>query len=118
MSRTWLLTNTCYGQWLPGDDRGFVGHVWDHRDNDDDDDARIVHNSYGIDFNVALPQLRDTAAAQMLGPPITLNIDQAQVLMGQFRETARHRNWSIPPSAEPSSAVLSSSSREVSPVEA
>ena len=27
MERYWLLTNTCYGNWLPGDARGFVGRV-------------------------------------------------------------------------------------------
>ena len=25
MDRYWLLSNTCYGTWLPGKERGFVG---------------------------------------------------------------------------------------------
>jgi hypothetical protein len=29
--RYWLLTNPCYGTWLPGKESGFVGHVWVHR---------------------------------------------------------------------------------------
>ena len=29
--RYWLLTSTTYGTWLPGDERGFVGRVWDTR---------------------------------------------------------------------------------------
>jgi hypothetical protein len=43
MDRYWLLTNTCYGTWLPGKGSGFVGHVWEHRDGDAKADTRVVH---------------------------------------------------------------------------
>jgi hypothetical protein len=47
MDRYWLLTNTLYGTWLPGSERGFVGHVLDHRPDDAANDRRITHNTIG-----------------------------------------------------------------------
>jgi hypothetical protein len=37
VDRYWLLTNTSYGNWLPGDRRGFVGRVWEHRPSEPDE---------------------------------------------------------------------------------
>jgi hypothetical protein len=33
MDRQWLITWTCYGTWLPGTARGFVGNVRDMEAN-------------------------------------------------------------------------------------
>ena len=44
MDRIWFLTNTCYGQWLPGDDRGFVGYVFNHQDPQE---SKTIHSLPG-----------------------------------------------------------------------
>jgi len=95
MNRTWFLSNTCYGQWLPGDARGFVGHVWEHRDGDDENDIRIVHDLLGTDYDGDIPHLEATVRSLMIGPPISLTLEHALVALTQFLETAKHRNWSI-----------------------
>ena len=38
MDRYWLLTSTTYGNWLPGDPRGFVSTIHD------DSRAKVIHN--------------------------------------------------------------------------
>ena len=43
--RAWLLTWTCYGNWLPGDARGFVGsHPTEHG-------GRETHNQPGTEYD-------------------------------------------------------------------
>ena len=93
--RHWLLTNTFYGNWLPGDERGFVGNVWDHRQDDPGDKKRIRHNHRGTDYDESFRGLRAASADQMKGPPIHLAFPHAQSLLTQFRETAGHRKWEL-----------------------
>jgi hypothetical protein len=38
MDRYWFLTSTTYGNWLPGDPRGFVSGVIDERE------GKVIHN--------------------------------------------------------------------------
>jgi hypothetical protein len=95
MDRYWLLTNTCYGNWLPGEARGFVGHVWEHRSDDAADDCRVVHDESGSPYDEAMPGLDRTAREQMRGPPIHLTLPHAEVAFAQFQETVRFRRWSI-----------------------
>ena len=92
MDRVWFLTNTCYGTRLPGDGRGFVGRVWDHRLEDPDDD-RVVHNRWGTECDAAMAGLEAAARERMSGPAVFLTRIQAEALMEQFHETARHRGW-------------------------
>jgi len=89
MDRYWLLTSTTYGNWLPGDPRGFVSGV------DDDDGSRVVHNQPTTEYDRDMPGLRAFAQAQMKGPPITLNLQQADAIFRQFYETATHRKWEV-----------------------
>ncbi len=49
MDRYWLLTWTCYGHWLPGDSRGFVGNVLN------DLGERVVHNLPGTPYAADVP---------------------------------------------------------------
>ena len=51
MERYWLLTWTCYGHWLPGDARGFVGNIRD------DDGSQITHNIPGTPYDADIPRL-------------------------------------------------------------
>ncbi len=93
MDRFWLLTNTCYGSWLPGDERGFIGRVLDHRPDDVDDDRRVVHNLPGIPYDEGIPGLVAASQSQLRGPPVCLDILHAVQLFAQFKETADFRGW-------------------------
>src|SRR5215213_7415624 len=96
MDRFWLLSNTCYGNWLPGSGRGFVSHVLDRRRDDAADDRRIIHDLPGTPYDDDIPALEAAARAQMHGPPVLLNTPHAEALLTQFQETARHRGWAMP----------------------
>ncbi len=95
MDRYWLLTNTCYGTWLPGKESGFVGHVWEHRSIDPQSDARVVHNIPGTSCDENLPGLERAAQSLMKGPPIHLDLARAETALAQFQETTKHRGWEI-----------------------
>ncbi len=82
-----FITSTTYGQWLPGDERGFVSNVrtgTEHRDK---------HNRYGVAFDKNMPGLKNAARNAMKGEPVFLTLEQAKILIEQFRETATFRNW-------------------------
>ncbi len=95
MDRYWLLTNTCYGNWLPGDARGFVGRVWEHRPLDPDEKPRVNHDLPGTPYDEKLPGLEEAARGKMKGLPIHLTTAQAETLLTQFQETAGFRGWEI-----------------------
>src|SRR5439155_7671358 len=95
MDRYWLLTNTCYGNWLPGDRRGFVGHVWEHRPLDPKEASRVTHDSPGTPYDECLPGLERASRARMKGPPIQLVTAQAEAALAQFQETAGFRGWQL-----------------------
>src|SRR5262245_5756382 len=95
MDRYWLLTNATYGSWLPGDARGFVGHVWDKRPGDSPDDTRVVHNLPGTEYDEDAPGLKHAADDLLRGPPIALTVTQAEALLAQFQETTRVRGWEL-----------------------
>ncbi len=95
MDRYWLLTNTCYGTWLPGDARGFVGQVLEHRPYEPDEKRRIRHDLPGTPHDEDLPGLVFAASALVKGQPIELALEHAEVLLGQFQETAEFRGWDL-----------------------
>jgi REP element-mobilizing transposase RayT len=95
MTTSWLLTSTFYGNWLPGDPRGFVGHVWEKRQGDDDQDARHTHNIPGTPYDEDIPGLEDASEELMRGPPVCVNLEQAHALLAQFQETAAIRKWEL-----------------------
>ena len=92
---TWLLTSTFYGQWLPGDPRGSVTNVRDHRPQDPIYPVRIEHTRPGEEYEDAIPGLQQAALDQRKGPPVTVDIVQAEQLLEQFRETAAYRGWTL-----------------------
>lgn len=47
MDRYWFSSNTFYGNRVPGDARGFVGRVWEHRPLEPEDERRVTHNGPG-----------------------------------------------------------------------
>lgn len=95
MDRYWLLTNTCYGTWLPGDERGFVGRVWEHRPDDPEEKPRVMHNISGTPCDEEIFGLAERSRELMKGPPINLTTEQAEALLAQFQETVRFRGWEL-----------------------
>jgi hypothetical protein len=89
MDRYWLLTNTCYGNWLPGAARGFVGRVWDHRPDDPEDESRVVHNVPGTPCDEDLPRLEQMSRALEKVPPIHFTTAHAR---GRGSRTARPKS--------------------------
>jgi len=95
VSRSWLLTSTFYGNWLPGDPRGFVSRVRDRRPDDEDCVVRLEHDIPGTPYDDDLPGLWQAALNQMKGPRVLIDGDQAAALLSQFQETATYRKWSL-----------------------
>ena len=94
MNRFWLLTNSCYGTWLPGDERGFVGRVWEHRPGDPDA-PRVAHAEQFSRIDREIPGLEAAAKSRLRGDPIRLDSARAASLLVQFRETASFRKWTL-----------------------
>jgi REP element-mobilizing transposase RayT len=89
MDRYSFLTWTTYGTWLPGDKRGFVSNVRDGPG------PEVRRNIPGTPYDADRPGLRNSAHAALKCPPIYLLQEQAQLLLGQFQETARYRGWHL-----------------------
>lgn len=87
MDRYWLLTSTFYGNWLPGDKRGFVSKV------SGEACGSVIHNIPGTPYDADLPRLADFAAERLKCPPIRIVLEQAEALLEQFQETADYRQW-------------------------
>ncbi len=95
MDRHWLLSNTMYGTWLPGSERGFVGHVWEHRPEESLDDRRVIHNLPGTPYDEDLEGLERRSRELMSGPPIHFEHRHAEVYQKQILETAGFRKWNV-----------------------
>lgn len=89
MDRYWLITWTCYGHWLPGDERGFVGNVRDSAS------VQVVHNVPGTLYDADMPRLESWVRQHMTGSPVTLGLPEAEALIAQYQETAWVRRWSL-----------------------
>jgi len=89
--RAWLLSNTFYGTWLPGDERGSVTSVRDTRPEDAPSEFRFEHDIPGTPWEEAIPALRRTAEEQMKGPPVHFDLQKAEIVLAQFQETAEYR---------------------------
>jgi len=87
MDRHWLLTWTMYGNWLPGDPRGFVSSVSDGKG------GKATHNIPGTPFDEDWESLNSAMLRCLKQPPIRLNRDQTIVVLKQFQETANYRGW-------------------------
>lgn len=92
---TWLLTWTCYGNWLPGDERGFVSRVRDSRPGEPYHPNRREHDAPGEDYDAGMAGLWQSARERLKGDPIRLSRDQARALLDQFHQTAAYRCWEL-----------------------
>jgi hypothetical protein len=93
--RYWLLTSTFYGNWLPGDRRGFVSRVRDARSGDDPQVPRREHDRYGEAYDACMPELERRAISALKGPTVRIHRAQADDLLGQFQVTASIRAWNL-----------------------
>jgi REP element-mobilizing transposase RayT len=89
MDRYWLITWTCYGNWRPGDRRGFVGNVRDEQGE------QVVHNIPGTPCDADIPELEKYVREHMKGPPLKLQQTEADAMIAQYQETARIRQWQL-----------------------
>ena len=87
-SKTWLLTWTTYGTWLPGDERGFVSAIREAG-------QKVRHNIPGTPPEHDIPALQRYSREVMRGDPVYLTKDQAQVVTQEFLRTARFRGWHL-----------------------
>ena len=87
--RYWLLTSTTYGNWLPGDSRGFVSNVRI------DDGPEVRYNIPGTPYDADLPPLQEHVRSQLKGDPVRFDADHAVQLLEQFQETAMHGKWRL-----------------------
>jgi REP element-mobilizing transposase RayT len=88
MRRFWLLTWTCYGNWLPGERRGFVGNVRELGE-------QVVQNIPGTPYDADMPRLEVWVLQQMNGLPVTLQRAEAEAMIAQYQETARIKLWGL-----------------------
>jgi len=93
--RSWLLSNTFYGTWLPGDARGSVTSVRDERPDDAPSQFRFEHDIPGTPWEEEMRGLRFAAKAQMKGPPIHFAVDKAEIMLAQLQETAIYRGRTL-----------------------
>ncbi len=90
----WLLTNTTYATWLPGNPKGSVTSVRDRREGDPASAARAEHALPGTPYDGGIPGLA-RHAAEAAGEPVFLTAAQAAAVAAQFRETAAYRGWAL-----------------------
>ena len=79
-----FITSTTYGQWLPGDERGYVSR-----------DYHVVHNVPGTPVKKNNAKLKEFARRQLKGEPVLFNHEHATALLSQFQETAAYRHWKL-----------------------
>src|SRR4051794_27014282 len=89
MDRHWLLTWTCYGNWLSGEEDGFVANVRDTGGKP------VRHNIPGTPYDADLPGLEAYVREHMSGDPISLDLADANAMISQYQETARIRQWTL-----------------------
>jgi len=93
--RAWLLSNTTYGTWLPGDPRGSVTSVRDRRPGDANGPFRFEHDMPGEPWEDEIIGLRRSALELMKCAPIYLDLEKAETVLAQFQETAGFRHWKL-----------------------
>ena len=93
-ARVWLLSWTAYGEWVPGDPRGFVGRVRDLRPGESSP-TRLRHNAPRTEYDRGITGLARRSRERMAYPPVRLSREQADALLTQFAETAAYRRWRL-----------------------
>ncbi len=75
MDRYWLITWTTYGTWLPGDERGFVGPIFDEETG-----TRRIENRPQTPYFQDIKELKKFSQSQLKSRPIYLVEKQAKAI--------------------------------------
>jgi REP element-mobilizing transposase RayT len=89
IDRSWFLTWTTYGTWLPGDARGSVSDVRN------DLGMKVRQNAPGERSSEYRPSLANYARDRMNEDAVWLDRSHAEQLFDQFVETAAFRKWTL-----------------------
>ena len=76
----YLLTFTCYGTWLHGDDRGAVD---------------FEHNKYGAKFVPPSPVRKTVRREQMNDEPVIFDQHERELVENTIREVCQYRQWKL-----------------------
>jgi hypothetical protein len=83
-------TWTCYGNWLPGDPRGYVANTLQgdgtYRKNEN-----VPHSAYAADH----PEMLERARRLMKDTPVNLDREQAHIVAEALIKAASARGWHI-----------------------
>lgn len=93
--RHWFFTNTTYGTWLPGNERGSVTSVRDRRVGELVEGSRREHDQIGTPWEGHIPGIYSSATGLLKCPPIFLTLAQAEILLVQFQETSEYRERTL-----------------------
>ncbi|MGQ9505346.1 MAG: transposase [Thermogutta sp.] len=109
--RTWLLTWTTYGTWLPGDARGSVASVRQGPG------PRRERDTPGEPFEAPMPALEAASRKLQREPAAFLAVEHAQPLLEQLLKTAAYRDWVLLAAAIVSNHIhiVVTAAEEVSP---
>jgi REP element-mobilizing transposase RayT len=89
VDRCWLLTWTTYGNWLPGDERGFVSAVRDQSG------VQTTHNQPGTEYDCDRTHLESYSQQTQKFAAVRLTLEQAAAVCRQIQTTAEHRHWKL-----------------------
>ena len=78
-----------YGNWLPGDERGFVSNVRDGVG------PEVRHNKPGEEYDSKHRGLQLAASISLVGDLVRIGLLQAEALFSQFQETESVRGWRL-----------------------
>ena len=76
-----LVTSTTYGNWLPGDERGFVDGS--------------EQNVYGTPYRKAEPELKRYATELLKSETVFLDRKQAETILVQWQKETRKLDWHL-----------------------
>ncbi len=76
-----LVTSTTYGNWLPGEERGFV--------------SKNEENIFGTPFRSAEPELKRYTQNNLRGVPVFLDGEKAETLLRQWHEEVEKQAWNL-----------------------
>src|SRR6185295_1632956 len=84
------ITWTCYGNWLPGDERGHVSNTLIRGGG-----FVSKQNQTGTPYAIGDSLTRQNAEQLMLDEPVRLNLEHARIAAQAIVEAARKRSWRI-----------------------
>jgi REP element-mobilizing transposase RayT len=81
-----FVTSTTYGNWLPGDKRGFVSPVIENGQS-------VLHNVPHTPYAQDISALKRFAENKMKSPPVFFNRQHAEVIVKKWYEVCGELHW-------------------------